>query len=114
MDLQITSELYSQERAALALRGRLNAVTAPDLKAQIKQEWSFIRAWTTAAVRLFSKCTRCQNCKYNSELKRFTCALMNPLSLAQHTDPRALRTMTCERFVKRTAKKSVDVHLVKS
>lgn len=37
MDLQITSELFSQERAMLTLWGRLNAVTALDLKTKIKQ-----------------------------------------------------------------------------
>jgi len=37
MDLQITEKLLSEKRAVLSLNGRLNAVTAPDLKAQLKR-----------------------------------------------------------------------------
>jgi len=37
MDLQITEKLLSDKRAVLTLSGRINAVTAPDLKAQLKR-----------------------------------------------------------------------------
>ncbi|TEU12933.1 MAG: anti-sigma factor antagonist [Anaerolineales bacterium] len=37
MDLQITEKLLSDQRVVLTLNGRLNAVTAPDLKAQLKR-----------------------------------------------------------------------------
>ena len=37
MDLQVTEKLLSDKRAMLTLSGRLDAVTAPDLKAQLKR-----------------------------------------------------------------------------
>lgn len=37
MDLQITEKLLSDKRAVVTLSGRVNAVTAPDLKAQLKR-----------------------------------------------------------------------------
>ena len=37
MDLQITEKLLSDKRAMLTLSGRINAVTAPDLKAHLKR-----------------------------------------------------------------------------
>jgi len=37
MDLQSTEKLLSDKRVVLTLNGRLNAVTAPDFKAQVKR-----------------------------------------------------------------------------
>jgi len=37
VEFQITEKLLSEKRAILTLSGQLNAVTAPDLKAQLKR-----------------------------------------------------------------------------